>query len=102
MTNAANGVRTLPLARSPREATGLIVLVALGIPTVAVVAILAYACAHETPPMPVWISAALVLAVNLAATLWIVRMIQAIAVTLDAGTLTVMTGVATRRFALSS
>jgi hypothetical protein len=102
MTDVAKGVRPLPLAHSPRKATGLIVLVALGIPTVAVVGILAYAYAHGAPAMPLWLSGAFVLAVSLAATLWIVRMIQAIAVTLDADTLNVMSGVASRRFALSS
>ena len=102
MTDLSKKAQTLPLQGSPRSALVWLVALAFGVPAVTIVCVLGSAYAEGAPPAPLLISGLFVLAVSLGATLWIVRMTRRIAVTLDADALTVRTGVATRRFPLST
>jgi len=100
MTDPSKGMRSLPLQGSPRALLGRLVALALGVPLVIIVVAFGYAYAHGAPAAPLLVSGAFALGITGAVTLWIARMMQSIAVTLDADALTVVTGVATRRFPL--
>jgi hypothetical protein len=102
MTDATNVSRTLPLQGSPRNLLLWLIVLGIGIPTLAVVAVLGYAYAEGAPQTPLLISGAFAVAITLAVSAWIYGMTQRIGVTLDAGALTLVTGVATRRFPLAT
>ncbi len=102
MTDLSKKGRTLALQGSPRGALAWLIALAFGLPSVVLAFVLGSAYTEGAPPAPLLISAFFVVIVTFAATLWIARMTRRIAVTLDADALTVVSGVATRRFALST
>jgi len=79
-----------------------LIVLGAGVPTAAIVGVLGYAYANGAPPLPLLISGGFALAITLAVSLWLYRMTQRIGATLDASALTVATGVATQRFAISA
>ena len=100
MTEVSTASRTLPLQGSPRNLLlGLIVL-GIGVPTLAVLVILGHAYTQGAPRIPLAISGGFTFAITLGVVIWIYRMTQRIGATLDANGLTVTTGVATQRFPL--
>ena len=102
MTELSKNSRTLPLQGSPRSAMAWLVVLALGVPGVIIAFVLGSAWKEGAPAAPLLISGIFVIVVAAIVTLWIMRMTRRIAVTLDDDALTVVTGVATKRFALST
>jgi len=102
MTDLSKNGRTLPLQGSPRSVMAWLVVLAFGVPGVIVVLVLGSAWKEGAPAAPLLAAGIFVLVVSVIATLWIVRMTRRIAVTLDDDTLTVVTGVATQEFPLST
>lgn len=102
MTDLSKGTRVLPLQGSPRRLLKRMLALALGVPGVIIFAVLGYAYAEGAPATPLLASGALALGITGAVTLWIASAMRSIAVTLDADALTVVTGVATRRFLLQT
>lgn len=92
----------LPLQGSPRSVLAWLVALAFGLPSVIIAFVLGSAYQEGAPAAPLLISALFVIVVSAIVTLWILRMTRRIAVTLDDDALTVVTGVATQRFALSA
>jgi PH (Pleckstrin Homology) domain-containing protein len=102
MTHLSKPIRTLPLQGSPRSALPWLIALAFGLPAVVIALVLGSAWSEGAPAAPLLISGLFVIVVSAIATLWIVRATRRIAVALDADALTVATGVATRRFPLST
>jgi hypothetical protein len=102
MTDLSKNGRTLPLQGSPRSVMAWLVVLAFGVPGVIVALVLGSAWKEGAPAAPLLAAGIFVLVVSVIATLWIVRMTRRIAVTLDDDTLTVVTGVATQEFPLST
>src|SRR6476469_1309213 len=102
MTDLSKKGRTLPLQGSPRSALAWLVVLAFGVPGVIVAFVLGSAYEEGAPAAPLLAAGIFVLVVSVVATLWIMRMTRRIAVTLDDDTLTVVTGVATQEFPLST
>jgi hypothetical protein len=102
MTGVSGVSRALPLQGSPRNLLLWLIALGIGIPTLAVVAVLGYAYMQGAPQTPLLISGAFALAITLAVSVWIYGMTRRIGATLDASALTVATGVATQRFPLSA
>lgn len=102
MTDLSKQGRTLALQGSPRSALAWLVVLAFGVPGVIVAFVLGSAWKEGAPAAPLLAAGLFVLVVTVAVTLWIVRMTQRIAVTLDDDELTVVTGVATKVFPLSA
>jgi hypothetical protein len=100
MTDVSSSSRTLPLQGSPRNRLLWLIVLGVGVPTGAVVAVLGHAYAQGAPRVPLVVSGAFTLAITLAVAIWIYGMTRRIGATLDAGALTIATGVATRRFPL--
>ena len=102
MTDPSSRIRRLPLRRAPRSALVWLVVLAFGLPGVIIAFVFGSAYREGAPPAPLLASGLFVVVVSAVATLWIVRMTRSIAVTLDDDALTVVTGVATRRFPLAT
>lgn len=102
MTDPPNRSRTLPLRRAPRSALVWLVVLAFGVPGMIIAVVLGSAYQEGAPAAPLLISGLFVMVISAIVTLWIVRMTRRIAITLDDDALTVVTGVATQRFALST
>ncbi len=102
MTDLSKNGRTLPLQGSPRRALAWLVVLAFGVPGVIVALVLGSAWKEGAPAAPLLAAGIFILVVSAVATLWIVRMTRRITVTLDDDTLTVVTGVATQEFPLST
>jgi PH (Pleckstrin Homology) domain-containing protein len=102
MTDSSNDSRALPLQGSPRNLLLWLIVLGMGVPTAAVLGVLGYAYADGAPAMPIVISGAFALAITLAVALWILGMMRRIGATLDDSALTVMTGIATRKFPLAA
>jgi hypothetical protein len=102
MTGVSNASRSLPLQGSPRNLLLWLIALGIGIPTLAIVAVLVRAFARGSAATPVLITGALTLAITFAVAFWIHGMTRRIGATLDAGALTISTGVATERFPLPS
>src|SRR5215467_10576852 len=94
--------RTLPLQGSPNRSRLWLVLLAFAFPAVIIVASFALAPAHHVSGVPALLAGGLALGVCGLTTLWILRMLRRISVTLDRDALHVDTGIVARRFALSS
>jgi hypothetical protein len=102
MTGVTNASRTLPLQGSPRNLLLWLIVLGIGVPTLAALGALAHAYVKGAPRTPLLISGAFAFAITLAVSAWIYGMTKRIGATLDAGALTVATGVATRRFPLAA
>jgi len=102
MTPLSNASLALPLEGSARNQLLWLIALGFGVPAAAIVGVLGYAYAKGAPPLPLMISGGFALAITLAVSLWIYRMTRRIGATLDAGALTVATGVAMRRFPIST
>jgi hypothetical protein len=102
MTDLSKKGRTLPLQGSPRSALAWLIVLAFGVPGAIVALVLGSAYNEGAPAAPLLISGLFVIVVSAIATLWIVRMTRRIAVTLDDDALIIVTGVAKRRFPLST
>lgn len=102
MTERSSASRVLPLQGSPRNLLLWLVVLGIGVPTLAALASLGYAWAKGAPQGPLLLTGALTLAVTLGVSAWIYRMTQRIGVMLDADALTVVTGVGSRRFPLAT
>jgi membrane protein YdbS with pleckstrin-like domain len=102
MTDPPNRSRILPLRRSPRSALAWLVLLAFGVPGVVIAFVLGSAYREGAPAAPLMASGLFVIVLCAIVTLWLVRMTRRIAVTLDDDALTVVTGIATRRFPLAT
>jgi membrane protein YdbS with pleckstrin-like domain len=102
MTDPPNRNRRLPLRRASRSALVWLVVLAFGVPGVIIALVLGSAYREGAPPAPLLASGFFVIVVAAVVTLWIVRTTRRIAVTLDDDALTVITGVATRRFPLAT
>lgn len=102
MTDVSNGMRTLPLQGSPARSRAWLVALALGIPAILVVGILAVALVRGAPITPILLTGAFVLAISGLAALWIEHMIRRISVTLDRDGIIVNAGIVMRRFPLAS
>lgn len=102
MTDVSKVMHVLPLQGSPERQRMWLIVLAFGVPAIVVLGILGAAIARDAPILPVLITVVFVFGVCGAITLWILRMIRSIAVTLDGETLVVDTGIAKRRFSLSA
>jgi membrane protein YdbS with pleckstrin-like domain len=102
MTDLSKNSRTLPLRGSPRRALVWLILLAFGVPGAIIAFVLGSAYTEGAPAAPLLASGLFVLVVSAIVTLWIVRTMRRIAVTLDDDALTVAAGVATRRFPLAT
>jgi hypothetical protein len=102
MTDVSKGIRTLPLQGWPGRSRVWLVVLAFGVPAIVMAGILAAALARNAPIAPLLLAGAFVLAISGLTTLWIHHMIGRISVALDSDGLIVDTGIATRRFPLST
>jgi hypothetical protein len=108
MTELSKKGRKLPLQTSPRSVLAWLVVLAFVVPLALAVSGLFIAFGlgsgrmERAPDAPLLISGIFLIVVSAGVTLWLVRTTQRIAVTLDDEALTVVTGVATKSFALSS
>src|SRR5215470_2354762 len=102
MTGVSRASRALPLQGSPRNLLLWLIVLGIGVPTLAALASLGHAWAKGAPEGPLILTGALTLAVTFGVSAWIYSMTRRIGVTLDADALTVVTGLGTRRFPLST
>ena len=102
MTELSKGLQTLPLLDSPNSIGAWLIALAFGIPFVVLAGCFWYAWSRKGPALPLMLSGAFGLAVTVGVTFWIWHMIRSAAVTIDANTLTVDSGIETRRFPIAS
>jgi len=102
MTGLSKKYRMLPLRASPRSALAWLVVLAFGVPGAVIAFVLGSAWKEGAPAAPLLISGIFVIVVSAIVTLWLLRTMRRIAVTLDDEALTVLAGVATHRFPLAT
>jgi hypothetical protein len=102
MTESSDAMRTLRLQDAPTNLRFWIFVLVLGLPALIIVAGFGFAFAMTTPTGPLLVAPAVALVACGIALVWILRMIRRIAVALDRDALIVDSGIATRRFPLST
>ena len=102
MTDVSEGMRTLRLQEPPSSLRFWTIMLGLALPAAIIVVSFGFAFATTQPTGPLLIAPIVALVACGVATLWILRMYRRIAVSLGRDALVVDSGLATRRFPLST
>jgi len=99
---AGTAMRSMRLQGDPGRGRTWVLALALGVPTVVIAAGIGITLVRGAPVQPALLAGVFAIGVGMIATLWILRALKRISVSMDATTLVVDCGIVTRRFPLAT